>query len=225
MLWRECIPPAFYRFICQEDNFCYLNGWDVSQPGVLEIVGNSWIKTRAICVCFSSASPTIQIYFNTSTRAPTPKSTPRQRKGASTWRATSTFCSKRSRTRWSWSNISWRNMLKTSRANVKKSRSSSRSHSWSSTSSPTKKRRRSRSSNVRKIENVSSRLAMRNVWQSCKKKLLRTKKKRNRCGRNWENWTKNLRTLKSTKVPKTRRCQPPLFTRCCQIRPAGWFSR
>ena len=39
VLWRECIPPAFYRFICQEDNFRYLNGRDVSQPGVLEIVG------------------------------------------------------------------------------------------------------------------------------------------------------------------------------------------
>ena len=39
MLWRECIPPAFYRFICQEDNFRYLNGRDVSQRGVLEIVG------------------------------------------------------------------------------------------------------------------------------------------------------------------------------------------
>ena len=38
MLWRECIPPAFYRFICQEDNFRYLNSQDVSQPGVLEIV-------------------------------------------------------------------------------------------------------------------------------------------------------------------------------------------
>ena len=39
MLWTECIPPAFYRFICQEDNFLYLNGRDVSQPGVFEIVG------------------------------------------------------------------------------------------------------------------------------------------------------------------------------------------
>ena len=39
MLWRECIPPEFYRYICQEDNFKYLNGRDVSQPGVLEIVG------------------------------------------------------------------------------------------------------------------------------------------------------------------------------------------
>ena len=40
VLWRECIPSEFYRHICQDDNFRYLNGRDVSQPGVLEIVGN-----------------------------------------------------------------------------------------------------------------------------------------------------------------------------------------
>ena len=39
MLWRECIPVEFYRFICQEEKFKYLNGRDVNQPGVLEIVG------------------------------------------------------------------------------------------------------------------------------------------------------------------------------------------
>ena len=39
MLWRECIPQEFYRYICQEENFKYLKGWDVNQPGVLEIVG------------------------------------------------------------------------------------------------------------------------------------------------------------------------------------------
>ena len=39
MLWRECIPTKFYGYICQEENFKYLNGRDVSQPGVLEIVG------------------------------------------------------------------------------------------------------------------------------------------------------------------------------------------
>ena len=38
-LWRECIPTEFYGYICQEENFKYLNGRDVSQPGVLEIVG------------------------------------------------------------------------------------------------------------------------------------------------------------------------------------------
>ena len=39
MMWRECIPANFYRYICQEENFRYLDGRDVSQPGVLEIVG------------------------------------------------------------------------------------------------------------------------------------------------------------------------------------------
>ena len=39
MLWRECIPADFYRYICEENNFIYLNGRDVGHPGVLEIVG------------------------------------------------------------------------------------------------------------------------------------------------------------------------------------------
>ena len=39
MLWRECIPSEFYRYICEEKNFIYLNGRVVGQPGVLEIVG------------------------------------------------------------------------------------------------------------------------------------------------------------------------------------------
>ena len=38
MLWRECVPAAFYRFACQEENLKYINGRDVSQPRVLEIV-------------------------------------------------------------------------------------------------------------------------------------------------------------------------------------------
>ena len=40
MLWRECVPPEFYRHNCEEKNFIYLNGRDVGQPGALEIVGN-----------------------------------------------------------------------------------------------------------------------------------------------------------------------------------------
>ena len=39
MLWRECIPSEFYRYICEEKNFIYLNGRDVGQTGILEIVG------------------------------------------------------------------------------------------------------------------------------------------------------------------------------------------
>ena len=40
MLWRECIPAEFYKYICNEQNFFYLNGKDIKQAGVLEIVGN-----------------------------------------------------------------------------------------------------------------------------------------------------------------------------------------
>ena len=39
MLWRECIPSEFYRYICKEKDFIYLNSRDVGQTGALEIVG------------------------------------------------------------------------------------------------------------------------------------------------------------------------------------------
>ena len=39
MLRRECIPPDFYRYICEEKNFIYLDCRDIGQPGVLDIVG------------------------------------------------------------------------------------------------------------------------------------------------------------------------------------------
>ena len=38
MLWRECVPSEFYRYICEEKNFLYLNSRDVGQPTMLEIV-------------------------------------------------------------------------------------------------------------------------------------------------------------------------------------------
>ena len=40
MLWRECIPSEFYWYICEGNNFVYLNEKDVCQPGALEIVAN-----------------------------------------------------------------------------------------------------------------------------------------------------------------------------------------
>ena len=39
MVWRECIPVDFYRYICEENKFIYLSSCDVGHPGVLEIVG------------------------------------------------------------------------------------------------------------------------------------------------------------------------------------------
>ena len=38
MLWKECMPIKFYRHICEKKNFLYLNGKNVLQPKVLEIV-------------------------------------------------------------------------------------------------------------------------------------------------------------------------------------------
>ena len=46
MLWRECIASEFYRYICEGNNFIYLNGEDVSHTGVLEIVGNFMDKSK-----------------------------------------------------------------------------------------------------------------------------------------------------------------------------------
>ena len=40
MLWREWVPSEFYQYIYEDKNFKYLNGRDVSQPSVLEIVGS-----------------------------------------------------------------------------------------------------------------------------------------------------------------------------------------
>ena len=38
MLWKECIPTRFYKHICKEQNFLYLNGKNVLQPKVVEII-------------------------------------------------------------------------------------------------------------------------------------------------------------------------------------------
>ena len=38
MLWKDCMPIKFYKYICQEKNFLYLNGQNVLRPNVLEII-------------------------------------------------------------------------------------------------------------------------------------------------------------------------------------------
>ena len=38
MLWKECIPIRFYKHICKEQNFLYINGKNVLQPKVVEII-------------------------------------------------------------------------------------------------------------------------------------------------------------------------------------------
>ena len=38
MLWKECMLQKFYQHICRENFFLYLNGKNVLQPKVLEII-------------------------------------------------------------------------------------------------------------------------------------------------------------------------------------------
>ena len=38
MPWKECMPNDFYKYICTEENFLYLNGKNVLYPKVAEII-------------------------------------------------------------------------------------------------------------------------------------------------------------------------------------------
>ena len=38
MLWKECMPQKFYKHICKEKNFLYLNGKNVLQPKISKII-------------------------------------------------------------------------------------------------------------------------------------------------------------------------------------------
>ena len=38
MLWKEFMSAEFYRHICQQKNFLYVNGKNVLQPKVLQII-------------------------------------------------------------------------------------------------------------------------------------------------------------------------------------------
>ena len=40
MIQKQCMPTKFYKCICQEDNFIYLNGKNVLQQKVSEIIAN-----------------------------------------------------------------------------------------------------------------------------------------------------------------------------------------
>ena len=46
MLWKECMPNKFYQHICKEKKFLYLNGKNVLQPKVSEIVSESLKDVR-----------------------------------------------------------------------------------------------------------------------------------------------------------------------------------
>ena len=105
MLWKECMPSGFYRHICLEKNFLYLNGKNVLQPKVLEIISefidaddnnyrlmqNNLSSYKNIFqYVYSNVFP--EIYCSTE-------------KEASTTKVTSTSCLKPTRTKYKWSDL------------------------------------------------------------------------------------------------------------------------
>ena len=50
MIWTECMPAAFYKFICKEENFIYLNGKNILQLKVSEILTNFLAEDEKNCV-------------------------------------------------------------------------------------------------------------------------------------------------------------------------------
>ena len=40
MLWKACMPQQFHQQICKEKNFLYVNGENVLQPKVSEIIND-----------------------------------------------------------------------------------------------------------------------------------------------------------------------------------------
>ena len=84
MLWRECIPPKFYRYICEGNNFIYLNGKDVGQPGVLEIVGNFIDQSKDNLCMLQEISHDSKVSSNMSIRTFFQKLIHRQKSAVST---------------------------------------------------------------------------------------------------------------------------------------------
>ena len=48
MIWKECMPAQFYKFICREENFIYMNGKNVLQTKVSEILTNFLAMKRTV---------------------------------------------------------------------------------------------------------------------------------------------------------------------------------
>ena len=40
MVWKECMPSAFYKPDCSKDNFLHLNGKSILYPKVSEIIND-----------------------------------------------------------------------------------------------------------------------------------------------------------------------------------------
>ena len=83
MLWRECIPSDFYRYICEEKNFVYLNGRDVGTAWRARNCGKFHRSRKKIFECFKNLWHATKTFFNMSTHTCFLRSTRHQKKEAS----------------------------------------------------------------------------------------------------------------------------------------------
>ena len=64
MLWRECMLLEFYKFICEEKNFVYLNGKNVLQPKLQQIVGEFIEKGEKTIVSYRTTYLAARTFFS-----------------------------------------------------------------------------------------------------------------------------------------------------------------
>ena len=66
MFWRECMPTEYYRFICEEKHFLYLNGKNVFQPKLLQIIADFTEKDEKTISCCRIILLGTRIFFSMS---------------------------------------------------------------------------------------------------------------------------------------------------------------
>ena len=125
VLWRECIPSNFYRYICEEKNLVYLNSRDVGQPGVLKIIGNFIDQGKKIFDCSKNLWRATKTFFNMSSRTCFLRFTRHQKNEGLIWRAISTSYPKRTEIRWRSDNTSSQKLHQTTNMSIEKKHSNS----------------------------------------------------------------------------------------------------
>ena len=68
MLCKECMPDKFYKHICKEKNFLYLNGENVLQPKVLKIISefNDEDKNNSYKIICQATKVLFSMFISTS---------------------------------------------------------------------------------------------------------------------------------------------------------------
>ena len=66
MLWKECMPSDFYRYIFTEENFLYLNGKNMLHPKWLKLFGNLLRSIKKTIRSYEITFVKLRTYFSMS---------------------------------------------------------------------------------------------------------------------------------------------------------------